>query len=121
VTIQTLFSRTIAVVDLEVPVTALVYYHYHYHYYYHYHYHCYYYYYYYIRLMAFFRTTWVSRHKKGKRFWILMKQETMGQPWHQLNHMQSTCTSLHTDNHPNTSPLRFFTGQMPFLPPNQHR
>jgi len=28
---------------------------------------------------------------------------------------------LQTDNHANTSPLSFFTGQMPFLPPNQQR
>jgi len=26
----------------------------------------------------FSRTTWVSRHQKGKPFWILMKQEMMG-------------------------------------------
>jgi len=33
------------------------------------------------------------------------------------------CTSLQTDNHAiaNTSPLCFFTGRMPFLPPNQQR
>jgi len=31
-------------------------------------------YYYYIRLTAFSRTTWVSRHQKGKPFWILLKQ-----------------------------------------------
>jgi len=30
------------------------------------------------------------------------------------------CTSLQTDNHASTSPL-FFTGRMPFLPPNQQR
>jgi len=29
------------------------------------------------------------------------------------------CTSLQTDNHTSTSPLSFFTGRMPFLPPNQ--
>jgi len=33
--------------------------------------------------------------------------------WNQLGHMQ-------TDNHTSTPPL-FFTGQMPFLPPNQQR
>ena len=33
-------------------------------------------------------------------------------------HMQ-VCTSLQTDNHVSTSPLSFFTGRMPFLPPNQ--
>jgi len=29
------------------------------------------------------------------------------------------CTSLQTDNHASTSLLKFFTGRMPFLPPNQ--
>ena len=29
------------------------------------------------------------------------------------------CTSLQTDNHTSTPPLSFFTGRMPFLPPNQ--
>jgi len=38
--------------------------------------------------------------------------------WHQLGHMQ-LCTSLQTDNHASTPPLSFFTGRMPFLPPNQ--
>jgi len=33
--------------------------------------------------------------------------------------MQIICTSLQTDNHASTSPLSFFTGWMPFLPPNQ--
>jgi len=31
------------------------------------------------------------------------------------------CTPLQTDNHASTSPLSFFTGRMPFLPPNQQR
>jgi len=31
------------------------------------------------------------------------------------------CTSPQTDNHASTPPLSFFTGQMPFLPPNQQR
>jgi len=39
--------------------------------------------------------------------------------WHQLDRMQ-VCTSLQTDNHASTPPLSF-TGQMPFLPPNQQR
>jgi len=38
--------------------------------------------------------------------------------WNPLGHMQ-VCTSLQTDNHTSTSPLSFFTGRMPFLPPNQ--
>jgi len=29
------------------------------------------------------------------------------------------CTSLRTDNHSSIPPLSFFTGRMPFLPPNQ--
>ena len=40
--------------------------------------------------------------------------------WHQLDHMQ-VCISLQTDNHASTPPLKFFTGRMPFLPPNQQR
>jgi len=31
------------------------------------------------------------------------------------------CTSLQADNHASTPPLSFFTGRMPFLPPNQQR
>jgi len=31
------------------------------------------------------------------------------------------CTSLQTNNHASTSPLSFFTGRMPFLPPDQQR
>ena len=38
--------------------------------------------------------------------------------WQQLGHMQ-VCTSLQTDKHASTPPLSFFTGRMPFLPPNQ--
>ena len=40
--------------------------------------------------------------------------------WLQLGHMQ-VCTSLQTDKHTSTTPLSFFTGWMPFLPPNQQR
>jgi len=64
------------------------------------------YYYCYIHLMAFFsRTTWVSRHQKGKPFWILLKQGMMWRQWHQLDHMHIICTSLQTDNHASTSLL----------------
>ena len=28
--------------------------------------------------------------------------------WHQLDHMQTICTSLQTDNHTNTSSLNFY-------------
>jgi len=40
--------------------------------------------------------------------------------WHQLGHMQ-VCTSLPADNMPVPHHSRFFTGRMPFLPPNQQR
>ena len=43
----------------------------------------------------------------------------MGWQRRQLDHMQIICASLHTGNHASTSPLSFFTGRMPFLPPNQ--
>ena len=45
----------------------------------------------------------------------------MGWQWRQLDQTQIICTLLQTDNHASTSPLSFFTGQMPFLPPNQQR
>ena len=52
--------------------------------------------------------------RKAKPIWILLK----GWQWHQLDCML-VCTSLLTDNHASTPPLSFFTGRMPFLPPNQ--
>jgi len=67
----------------------------------------------------FSRTTWVSRHQKGKPFWILLKQEMMGWQWHLLDDMQIICTLLQTDNHANTSTLSFFTGRMDALPAAQ--
>ena len=38
-----------------------------------------------------------------------MKQEMAGWQWHQLDHMQITCTSLQTDNHASTSSHIFYT------------
>jgi len=32
----------------------------------------------------------------------------MGWQWHQLDHMQTICISLQTDNHASTSPLSFY-------------
>ena len=64
------------------------------------------------------RTTRVSRYQKGKPIWILLKQETVsgsGISW------AVAYASLHLapdSNHANTPP-QFFTGRMPFLPPNQ--
>ena len=37
----------------------------------------------------------------------------------QLDHMQTICTSLQTDNYTKTPTPTFFTGRMPFLLPNQ--
>ena len=62
----------------------------------------------------FSRTTWVSRHQKGKPFWILLEQEMQ---WHQLDHMQIICTSLHTDNHASTSLLSFLQAGCPSCRP----
>ena len=56
----------------------------------------------------FSRTTWVSRHQKGKPFWILLYQEMIGRQWHQLDQMQIICTLLQTDNHASTLPLSFY-------------
>jgi len=65
-------------------------------------------------------TTRVSRYQKGKT--NLDFTEARDSEWqsHQLGHMQ-VCTSLQTDNHTSTPLLSFFTGRMPFLPPNQQR
>jgi len=42
----------------------------------------------------------------------------LGWQWHQLDHMQTICTSLQTDNHASTLSL-IFTGWTLFLTPNQ--
>jgi len=60
---------------------------------------------------------WVNRLQKSIPFWILLEQEMMQWQWHQMDHMQITCTLLQT-----TTPAihhSAFTGRMPFLPPNQ--
>ena len=65
-------------------------------------------------------TTQVSRYQKGKTNLDFTEARASEWQWHQLGHMQ-VCTSLQTDNHASTPPLSFFTGRMPFLPPNQQR
>ena len=55
--------------------------------------------------------------RKVKPIWILLEQETVsgsGISW-----AMQVCTSLQTDNHTSTSLHNFFSGRMPFLPPNQ--
>ena len=63
-------------------------------------------------------TTRVSQYQKGETNLDFTEARDSEWQWHQLGHMQ-VCTSLQTDNHTSTPPLSFFTGRMPFLPPNQ--
>ena len=65
-------------------------------------------------------TTQVGRYQKGKTNLDFSEARDSEWQWHQVGHMQ-VCTSLQTDNHASTPPLSFFTGRMPFLPPNQQR
>ena len=60
----------------------------------------------------------MSRHQKGKTNLDFTEARDSEWQWHQLGHMQ-VCTLFQTDNHASTPPLSFFTGRMPFLPPNQ--
>jgi len=60
----------------------------------------------------------VGRYQKGKTNLDFTEARDSESQWHQLGRMQ-VCTLLQTDNHASTSPLRFFTGRMPFLSPNQ--
>jgi len=60
----------------------------------------------------------VSQYQKGKTNLDFTEARDSEWQWHQLGHMQ-VCTSLQTDYHASTPPLSFFTGRMPFLPPNQ--
>jgi len=58
----------------------------------------------------FFRTTWVSRYQKSKTSLDLIEARddgVWGCEWHQLDNMQTICTFLQTDNHTNTSSLKF--------------
>ena len=69
----------------------------------------------------FSRTTWVSRYQKGNTSLDIKEARddgVLGMQRHQLDHMQTICTSLKTDNHINTSSLSY-TGRMLFLTPNQ--
>ena len=71
--------------------------------------------YYYTRLTASCRTTWVCQYWKAKTSLDLTEPRYdggMGWQWHQLDHMQTICTSLQTDH-------SIFTGRMLFLTPNQ--
>ena len=65
-------------------------------------------------------TTRVGRYQKGKINLDFTEARDSEWQWHQLGFKQ-VCISLQTDNHVSTSPLSFFSGRMPFLPPNQQR
>ena len=54
-----------------------------------------------------FGTTRVSRYQKGKTNLDFTEARNSEWQWHQLDHMQTICTLLQTDNHTNTSPLNF--------------
>jgi len=62
----------------------------------------------------------VSRYQKCKTSLDFTEARDSEWQWHQLGLMQ-VCTSLQTDNHASTPPLKFITGRMPFLLPNQQR
>jgi len=64
-------------------------------------------------------TTQVSWYQKGKTNLDFTEARDSEWQWHQLGRMQ-ICTSLQTNNHASMPPL-VFTGQMPFLLPNQQR
>jgi len=61
-------------------------------------------------------STRASRYQKGKTNLDFTEARDSEWQWHQLGDRQ-VCTSLQTDNHTHYS--SFFTGRMPFLPPNQ--
>jgi len=65
----------------------------------------------------------VSWYQKGKTNLDFTEARDREWQWHQLDHnfFMQVCTSFQTGNHASTSPLSFFTGRMPFLPPNQQR
>jgi len=64
---------------------------------------------------------WVSWYQKGKTSLDLNEVRDdgiLGWQWHQLDHMQTICTLLKTDNHINASSLNFYRIYA-FLTPNQ--
>jgi len=56
-------------------------------------------------------TTWLNWYQKGKTSLDLNEATDnggLGWQWHQLDRMQTICTSLQTDNHTNTSSLNVY-------------
>jgi len=64
----------------------------------------------------FYGITQVSRYQKGKTNLDFTEARDSEWQWHQLGHMQ-ICTSLHTDNHAGTPPLRFLQAGCPSCRP----
>jgi len=62
----------------------------------------------------------VSQYQKGKTDLDFTEARDSEWQWNQLCRMQ-VWNSLQTDNHASIPPLHFFTGRVPFLPPNQQR
>jgi len=59
----------------------------------------------------FFGTTWLSWYQKGETivdFYEARDDGVLGWQLHQLDHMQTICTLLQTDNHTNTSSFKFY-------------
>ena len=61
-------------------------------------------------------TTRVSRYQKGKTNLDFTEARDSEWQWHQLGHMQ-VCTSLQTNNHASTPPLRFLQAGCPSCHP----
>ena len=70
------------------------------------------------RLMALLRDYPGEPVPKGKTNLDFTEARDSEWQWHQLGHMQ-VGTSLQTENHASTPPLRFFAGRLPFLQPDQ--
>jgi len=58
----------------------------------------------------------VSRYQKGKTNLDFTEARDSEWQWHQLSHMQ-VCTSLQTNNHASTLPLRFLQAGCPSYRP----
>jgi len=61
-------------------------------------------------------TTQVSWYQKGKTNLDFTETRDSEWKWHQLGHMQ-VCTSLQTDNHASTPPLKFLQARCPSCRP----
>jgi len=64
----------------------------------------------------FSRTTRASQYQKGKTNMDFTEARDNEWQWHQVDHMQ-VCTSLQTDNHTSTPPLKFLQAGCPSCRP----